>query len=1164
MAIPSSGIRLEATARHRLDLGGPARLSEPPTARAVAHRLSTEPGRANARPVLAGDVLALGLLDEVSRLVIARYLELVDATAFERAAAAARDGVGAPAERTTLDAYGAGFPASTADVGGETDGDALAEVLLTWLANANPAIGPLRTLVDDRPMAAGPGVRYADLVGATGRYFAAAPRFGPDGQDLITLLRAPARAAPGSLTAQLEWIRDRWANLLGEAGSALLGRLVVGLGVIAEERSRLGLIGAAAGGGGGLGGLVGIGPGDDALLDAEPERYSTDVAWMPELVLIAKSTHVWLDQLSRTYGREIRTLDAIPDEELDSLARHGVTGLWLIGLWERSRASQEIKRRRGNTDALASAYALHDYVIATDLGGPRAAQMLGDRAMARGIRLASDMVPNHMGIDARWVVEHPDWFLSLPYSPFPAYSFGGPDLSWDDRVAIVLEDHYWDGTDAAVVFKRVDRASGSERYVYHGNDGTSFPWNDTAQLDYLRADVREAVIQTILHVARQFPVIRFDAAMVLAKRHIERLWHPLPGRGGAIPSRAEFALTKREFDAAIPIEFWREVVDRVAAEAPGTLLLAEAFWLMEGYFVRTLGMHRVYNSAFMNLLRDEENGTYRRVMRDTLEFDPQILGRFVNFMSNPDEKTAVEQFGTGDKHFGVATLMATLPGLPMLGHGQLEGFRERYGMEFSRAAWDERIDEGMLARYEREIVPLMQRRGIFAGSGDFLLYDVIGDDGAVREDAYAYSNVGPGGERSLVVYHNRYASTSGRIRESVPFSAADPASGERSLRRRSLADGLGVWLGAPEEPALDGLFVRARSAITGVEHLWRARDIAAGGLWLELGAYEYRVYLDWASVRDADGRWSRLHDRLGGHGVPSLDDALRDLELAPVHEAFGRLLGGHGPGTGADAFDLVRAVREATGARRGAPDAKVAEAISTGLAAVEALKVEDPTTAVALRTRAIAEPLGRLGDADDSRATARAWFTELRLGPALVRSLGDRPDGPAGSKRPDPEAAAHRTWLLLRLARPGLLPTSTSAPGHEVATAWVADPDVSAYLDVHASDGIRWLNAERLDELADWATTLDRLDGGTGDGGEGAGARAGGGSRASAAAIATIRRAAAAAGYRVDEWLASLAPDEDLRPAGRSSRKTATAAATTRTSAKRRQPAARPSKRRDP
>ena len=134
------------------------------------------------------------------------------------------------------------------------------------------------------------------------------------------------------------------------------------------------------------------------------------------------------------------------------------------------------------------------------------------------------------------------------------------------------------------------------RFVYHGNDGTTFAWNDTAQLDYSKAAVREHVIQTILHVARLFPIIRFDAAMVLAKRHVQRLWFPLPGAGGSIPSRAEYAMSQEEFDALMPNEFWREVVDRVAVEVPGTLLLAEAFWLLEGYFVRTLGMHRVYNS----------------------------------------------------------------------------------------------------------------------------------------------------------------------------------------------------------------------------------------------------------------------------------------------------------------------------------------------------------------------------------------------------------------------------------------------------------------------------------------------------------------------------------------------------------------------------------------
>ena len=202
---------------------------------------------------------------------------------------------------------------------------------------------------------------------------------------------------------------------------------------------------------------------------------------------------------------------------------------------------------RGNADAVASAYSLDDYRIADDLGGEDAYADLRDRAWARGIRLASDMVPNHMGIDSRWVIEHPEWFLSLPEPPYPAYTFDGPDLSPDERVGIVLEDHYWDDSDAAVVFKRFDRWTGDERYIYHGNDGTSFPWNDTAQLDFLDPAVREQVIQTILDVARRFPVIRFDAAMVLAKKHIQRLWWPEPGQ----PARHPVARRARHAQARV-------------------------------------------------------------------------------------------------------------------------------------------------------------------------------------------------------------------------------------------------------------------------------------------------------------------------------------------------------------------------------------------------------------------------------------------------------------------------------------------------------------------------------------------------------------------------------------------------------------------------------------
>jgi hypothetical protein len=106
----------------------------------------------------------------------------------------------------------------------------------------------------------------------------------------------------------------------------------------------------------------------------------------------------------------------------------------------------------GDADAVASAYSLYSYDIAEDLGGWLALENLRSRAWQRGVRLSADMVPNHMGIDSQWVIEHPDWFLSLPYSPYPSYSFNSENLSDDPRVGIYLEDHYYEKTDAAVVF----------------------------------------------------------------------------------------------------------------------------------------------------------------------------------------------------------------------------------------------------------------------------------------------------------------------------------------------------------------------------------------------------------------------------------------------------------------------------------------------------------------------------------------------------------------------------------------------------------------------------------------------------------------------------------------------------------------------------------------
>jgi len=909
----------------------------------------------------AGALFAMGLIDELNHALVARYREEID-PAVLKDAMRWFEAQSTPADvARMLLAFTTQFPnvavyrgeLSAAEwLKGTSDGlpnreAALEELMLLWIANRNPAFGRYRELFNDTDLQT--QTIYQRVTATLPDYFVTRPPLSPEAGSLLDALCAPFDASPDSLTGQLDFIRENWAKYLGED----IRRVLLAIDVLREEDVAIWmrfhppgpdkyLHGAPGGGSEGFVGDEYIGFDEEWVVGPdgvrhrryasdyqaplnEYEAFSADQAWMPNVVLMAKSTYVWLEQLSKKYGRHIYRLDQIPDEELRLLARRGITGLWLIGLWERSTASRTIKRLRGHHDAVASAYSLKGYDIAEDLGGNAGYETLRARAAAAGIRLASDMVPNHMGIDSDWVIEHPDWFLFRWESPFPVYRFDGPDLSVDSRVEIKIEDHYYEQTDAAVVFRLRHYRDGTTRYVYHGNDGTTFAWNDTAQLDYSKAFVREHVIQAILHVARHFPIIRFDAAMVLAKRHVQRLWFPLPGAGGSIPSRAENAMSQDEFDALMPHEFWREVVDRVAAEVPGTLLLAEAFWLLEGYFVRTLGMHRVYNSAFMNMLRDEENAKYRSYLKKTIEFDPDILKRYVNFMSNPDERTAIDQFGSGDKYFGVCTLLATLPGLPMFGHGQIEGYTERYGMEFKQAKMDESPNEGLAARHQQDIAPLLHNRRLFAESHNFVLYDFWGEHGTVDENVFAYSNR-LDHQRAIILYNNCYGSTHGTIHLSV--GSWDKGSG--TFRQRSLVEGLALHVD-------DSMIVAYRDTARGLEYLRRATEFDRYGLHVDLRGYQHMVLLDWRELRStAEHPWDRLCDALSGAGVYSVNEALSKLRLRPLHEALRQAVSGSTIGT---FVEISRELAKAKRVREAAPQA-IATADKTEVKDKTALPVE--------------------------------------------------------------------------------------------------------------------------------------------------------------------------------------------------------------------------------
>jgi len=826
--------------------------------------------------IRAGQLYAMGLIDEILHYVVSLYRKQVQPDAFDLCLQRLGTRLGEDKTDGLLVAFSEQFPPKPVYTGqkvvpeylqSKEEGTScrslsIEETMMLSLANLNPAFVPFKFLFDDKDLVH--NTVYPDAIEEIKAHFKTLPPFGPFGQNLWDMLRSPALASD-TLSGQLDYMRKHWGMILGKFAS----RLLFGLDIISEEEKPS---------------FMGPGPSEVmsfAGLD-EYERFSPDQEWMPNTVLMAKSTLVWLFQMSQKYGREITQLDQVPDEELDEISRRGFTGLWLIGLWERSKASRTIKQWMGNPEAAASAYSLHDYDIAGELGGWGALANLRERCMKRGIRLGSDMVPNHTGIDSRWMIEHPDRFLQLPYPPFPTYNYNCGNLSGRDDITVQIEEHYFNHSDAAVVFKRIDNSTGHTRYIYHGNDGTSMPWNDTAQIDFLNPEAREAVIRTIIGVCQQFSIVRFDAAMTLAKRHIQRLWFPVPGTGGAIASRAEHSISNDEFNRRIPNEFWREVVDRCAAEAPHTLLLAEAFWMMEGYFVRTLGMHRVYNSAFMNMLKNEDNAKYRATIKNTMEFDPEILKRFVNFMNNPDEETAVAQFGKGDKYFGICTLLVTMPGLPMFGHGQIEGFEEKYGMEYRRAYRDEKPDSYLVDRHEREIFPLMKRRAMFSGSSEFRLYDLFTEGGSVNENVFAYSNrawIFGHEERALIFYNNSYYETAGWIKMSDP---AVPCDGGK--RRDSLHEGLGLHHG-------DKWFTLFRDQRSNLWYIRSSKAISENGFFVALKGYEAQVFIDIYEVEDdAKGRWARLHHDLQGRGVVDPQSAIMDIYLGDLYYRFSKPL----------------------------------------------------------------------------------------------------------------------------------------------------------------------------------------------------------------------------------------------------------------------------------
>jgi glycosidase len=375
---------------------------------------------------------------------------------------------------------------------------------------------------------------------------------------------------------------------------------------------------------------------------------------------------VWLHELSRAQGRPL-SLGDVPHAELERLAGYGFDALWLMGVCERSPGARQISRthpalleeyRRTlpdytEEDVVGSPYAIRGYCVAAELGGDEGLALLRARMREWGLRLVLDFVPNHMAIDHPWLSERPELLVH------------GDDAS----LAREPRNYFRAGEGT------------SARVFAHGRDPYFDGWPDTVQLDYRRAETREAMTEALLSVASKCDGARCDMAMLVTREVFLRTW------GG-------------EFDVP-SVEFWPEAVGRLKAEHPGFLLMAEVYWEME-YLLQRQGFDFAYDKRLYDrLLGDDAEG-----VRAHLRADLDYQGRLVRFVENHDERRAQEAFGAA-RAPAAAALTLTLPGLRLLHEGQLEGWRTKLSVHLGRRP-PEPTDEGVKEFYRRLLVALSQ------------------------------------------------------------------------------------------------------------------------------------------------------------------------------------------------------------------------------------------------------------------------------------------------------------------------------------------------------------------------------------------------------------------------------------------------------------------------
>ncbi|MBA3846668.1 MAG: alpha-amylase [Planctomycetes bacterium] len=364
------------------------------------------------------------------------------------------------------------------------------------------------------------------------------------------------------------------------------------------------------------------------------------------------NVRTWRSERTAELGRPAN-LDDLPHEFLDRLVEQGFTWLYLLGVWTTGPRSVQVSRQDqhlrhylatvlpsfSDEDITGSPFAVQAYTVPDALGGDDALERLRSRAQSSGLSLMLDFVPNHIGLDHPWAVEHPEYCVQgdewlLRQNPDAYVRIGG-------------------------------------RILAHGRDPFFAPWRYTLQLDYSNDRLHEEMMKTASAVAARCDGIRCDVAMLLLPDVFANTW-------------------KRQIKP-----FWRACLERVRAEHPGTLFMAEVYWNRE-YELQQAGFDFTYDKILYDRLLASDAEAIRGHLRATADYQ----GHCVRFLENHEEQRASAKFADANHHRGALFLTGMVPGMLLCHCGQEEGRRlhnalhaarrpPENGSELHRGAYDE-------------------------------------------------------------------------------------------------------------------------------------------------------------------------------------------------------------------------------------------------------------------------------------------------------------------------------------------------------------------------------------------------------------------------------------------------------------------------------------------